>query len=509
MSKTAAAARWLPVARSRCLPRRRRRRSSTAASRSGSWSAPRPGGDYDLWARLIGAAHDPLHPGQPDAHRREHAGRRPHRRDQSPLQRGAARRHRDRHGVAQHAGRGRHEGAQRPLRSGQVQLARQSRGQPPACCSSTTRIRDSTRSPDLFERELIVGAHRPARRASRVGAADAEEPARHEAQDRARLSLARRHGAGGRARRGRRPSPTRIGGPAGARRPWVESGQMRVLFNFEPDPVPGSARPTIFEFLKTDEQRQVMTFFASNTLLGPPDHDHAGRAGRARRGAAPRLRRGHEGRSVPEGGRDHGVSRSRRRPARRSPRWWRASPRRRRRSSSGPSVPRGWSRGMVMKTDTMHRQDPRLRRGGCGISAPRRPAALARLYRPRGEGPFPAMIELHGGVWTENDRTRGEVHHEALARRHRGRGARLPAGRRRLSAFAGGHQLRGALGEGQRGPAQHPPRSRRHHGQLERRPSGDARRHAPARSALRRDCAAGGLAGCRCERSAASRCSGR
>jgi len=61
-----------------------------------------------------------------------------------------------------------------------------------------------------------------------------------------------------------------IGGPAGARRPWVESGQMRVLFNFEPDPVPGVGAPTIFESLKTDEQRQVMTFFASNVLLGRP-----------------------------------------------------------------------------------------------------------------------------------------------------------------------------------------------------------------------------------------------
>ena len=40
---------------------------------------------------------------------------------------------------------------------------------------------------------------------------------------------------------------------------------------------------------------------------------------------------------------------------------------------------------------------------------------FARLYRPHGAGPFPAMIELHGGVWTENDRTRGRIHHEALA----------------------------------------------------------------------------------------------
>ena len=41
---------------------------------------------------------------------------------------------------------------------------------------------------------------------------------------------------------------------------------------------------------------------------------------------------------------------------------------------------------------------------------------FARLYRPDGKGPFPAMIELHGGVWTENDRTRGKIHHEWFAR---------------------------------------------------------------------------------------------
>jgi tripartite-type tricarboxylate transporter receptor subunit TctC len=61
-----------------------------------------------------------------------------------------------------------------------------------------------------------------------------------------------------------------IGGAAGARRPWVENGQMRVLFNFEPEPVPGLGVPSIFEVLKSDEQRQVMTFFASNVLLGRP-----------------------------------------------------------------------------------------------------------------------------------------------------------------------------------------------------------------------------------------------
>ena len=31
---------------------------------------------------------------------------------------------------------------------------------------------------------------------------------------------------------------------------------------------------------------------------------------------------------------------------------------------------------------------------------------LMRLFKPHGAGPFPALVELHGGIWTENDRTR-------------------------------------------------------------------------------------------------------
>jgi hypothetical protein len=45
---------------------------------------------------------------------------------------------------------------------------------------------------------------------------------------------------------------------------------MRVLFNFEPEPVPGLGVPTVFEFAKTDEQKKVLTFFSSNVLLGRP-----------------------------------------------------------------------------------------------------------------------------------------------------------------------------------------------------------------------------------------------
>jgi acetyl esterase len=41
---------------------------------------------------------------------------------------------------------------------------------------------------------------------------------------------------------------------------------------------------------------------------------------------------------------------------------------------------------------------------------------LARLYRPKGAGPHPGLIEVHGGAWTTNDRTANIVIHEALAR---------------------------------------------------------------------------------------------
>ena len=41
---------------------------------------------------------------------------------------------------------------------------------------------------------------------------------------------------------------------------------------------------------------------------------------------------------------------------------------------------------------------------------------LARLYRPQGAGPFPIMVELHGGAWCRSDRLADTVIHEALAR---------------------------------------------------------------------------------------------
>jgi acetyl esterase/lipase len=44
-----------------------------------------------------------------------------------------------------------------------------------------------------------------------------------------------------------------------------------------------------------------------------------------------------------------------------------------------------------------------------------RPGLLARVYRPRGDGPFHALLEVHGGAWNTGDRTQNAPLAEALA----------------------------------------------------------------------------------------------
>jgi hypothetical protein len=41
---------------------------------------------------------------------------------------------------------------------------------------------------------------------------------------------------------------------------------------------------------------------------------------------------------------------------------------------------------------------------------------LARLFKPRGQGPFPAIVELHGGAWCMGDRLNDATINEQLAR---------------------------------------------------------------------------------------------
>ena len=41
---------------------------------------------------------------------------------------------------------------------------------------------------------------------------------------------------------------------------------------------------------------------------------------------------------------------------------------------------------------------------------------MARLFKPSGSGPFPIMVELHGGAWVGGDRHNGDAANEALAK---------------------------------------------------------------------------------------------
>jgi acetyl esterase len=41
---------------------------------------------------------------------------------------------------------------------------------------------------------------------------------------------------------------------------------------------------------------------------------------------------------------------------------------------------------------------------------------MARLYKPHGAGPFPAVVELHGGAWCNGDLNECKTYAEALAR---------------------------------------------------------------------------------------------
>ncbi|HEX5326949.1 MAG TPA: alpha/beta hydrolase [Acetobacteraceae bacterium] len=49
-----------------------------------------------------------------------------------------------------------------------------------------------------------------------------------------------------------------------------------------------------------------------------------------------------------------------------------------------------------------------LRHGGTGL--------MLRLYRPRGDGPFPIIVDLHGGAWTSGDLGDCQARDQALAR---------------------------------------------------------------------------------------------
>ena len=118
---------------------------------------------------------------------------------------------------------------------------------------------------------------------------------------------------------------------------------------------------------------------------------------------------------------------------------------------------------------------------------------LARIYKPRGAGPFPALVECHGGAWCLSDRITEKLRHEAMASHgivsialdfRSGNEDPYPASVQDIN-----YAVRWAKAE--RARAEDPARTHRAVGPVERRASRDARRDAAARSALRGDPAAG------------------
>lgn len=50
----------------------------------------------------------------------------------------------------------------------------------------------------------------------------------------------------------------------------IDSGKIRILFSMESKPIPGIDAPSIVQYTKTDEQRQVLALFSVGTELGRP-----------------------------------------------------------------------------------------------------------------------------------------------------------------------------------------------------------------------------------------------
>jgi tripartite-type tricarboxylate transporter receptor subunit TctC len=51
---------------------------------------------------------------------------------------------------------------------------------------------------------------------------------------------------------------------------WFKDGTARVLFTLESDPVPWTGAPSIYQFVKTEDQRKVLAYFSSSIEYGRP-----------------------------------------------------------------------------------------------------------------------------------------------------------------------------------------------------------------------------------------------
>jgi tripartite-type tricarboxylate transporter receptor subunit TctC len=56
----------------------------------------------------------------------------------------------------------------------------------------------------------------------------------------------------------------------GSRPDWFESGKLKVLFNTERHTVPGLNAPSVFDFVKSEDQRKILALYTSSVEFGRP-----------------------------------------------------------------------------------------------------------------------------------------------------------------------------------------------------------------------------------------------
>ena len=121
---------------------------------------------------------------------------------------------------------------------------------------------------DLFAKDLIVGG-------AGSGTAVSTTPRLISTLLGMRLKLVEGYGSASAAQlameRGETEGICQTVGALRSWRPgWLEEGKMHVLFNLERKPIPEFKAPSIFDFAKTDEQKQLLLLFSSSVELGRP-----------------------------------------------------------------------------------------------------------------------------------------------------------------------------------------------------------------------------------------------
>jgi tripartite-type tricarboxylate transporter receptor subunit TctC len=61
-----------------------------------------------------------------------------------------------------------------------------------------------------------------------------------------------------------------LSGVENARPNWISEGRLKVLFNMEKEPLVGIDAPSVYDFTRTDEQRQILSFYGGGLELGRP-----------------------------------------------------------------------------------------------------------------------------------------------------------------------------------------------------------------------------------------------